>query len=89
MSLAGNNVDSFSGMKDDVMLFHLQGQLALQNEKELAGMRVKVSDLGGAGRHKLFNNAQAWGFDEVPAVAVRLLRTSPFVMFGRFCADHS
>ena len=43
--------------------------------------------LTGAGRHELFDDAELRRFDEVPTVAVGSLRTSPFVMFGRFCTD--
>jgi hypothetical protein len=87
MLLAGGDLESFAGLKNKVVMFYFESQLSFENEEELACVDVGVAGFAGAGRHKLFDDAQCWGTDEVPTVAVGCLRASPLVVFGGFCAD--
>jgi hypothetical protein len=82
MPLACDNLDSFACFKNKVMMFDFQGQLTFKNEKELARMDVGMSSLTRAGGHEFFNNAEVWRFDEVPAITVSSLLSTPFVVFG-------
>jgi hypothetical protein len=85
MLLAECDLESFAGAKNEVMKFHFKGQFAFQNEEELASMKVGMSSLAGARGHELFDDAEVWCPDQVPAVAVH----SPLVMLGRSGADGS
>jgi hypothetical protein len=87
MVLAGGDFESFAGVKDKVMMLYLESEFSFQHKKELARVDVRVANLAGAGRHELFDDAELGRFDKVPAVAVGALWTSPFVVFGGFCAD--
>ncbi len=69
------------------MMLDFEGQFSFEDEEELARADVRMTGLTGAGRHEFFDNAEFGRFDEVPAVTVRPLRPSPFVMLCRFCAD--
>lgn len=83
MLLAGCDLESFTGAKNEVMKFHFKGQFTFQNEEELASMKVGMSSLAGARGHELFDDAEVWCPDQVPAVAVH----SPLVMLGRSGVD--
>lgn len=63
-------------------MVYFEGQLSIQHVEELAGVRVVVAYLAGAGWHEFFNDAEFGRFDEVPAVAVGALRASPLIVFG-------
>jgi hypothetical protein len=82
MPLAWANLDAFTCFKNKVMMFDFQSQLTFENEEELARMDVGMSSLTRAGGHELFDNAQVWRFDEMPAIAVNSLLSTPFVVFG-------
>ena len=87
MLLSGSDLESFAGVKDEVMVFDFECEFSFEDEEELARVNVGVANLGGSGRHEFFNDAEFGSFDEVPAVAVGCLRASPLVMLGGFCAD--
>jgi hypothetical protein len=87
MPLARSDLEASAGMKDQAVLLHVNGQLSRENVEELARMAVEVLNLTCARRHKLFDDAEIGGPDEMPAVAVLALRTTPFVMLGRLRAD--
>jgi hypothetical protein len=87
MLLAWRDLDSFACLKKKVVVIDFEGQLSLEDEEELARAGVGVTDLAGAGRHELFDNAELGVFDEVPAVAVGSLWASPLVVLGRFDVD--
>jgi hypothetical protein len=55
--LAGENFQSFAGLEDEVVMVNFEGQLSIQHVEELAGARMVVAYLAGAGRHELFNDA--------------------------------
>jgi hypothetical protein len=82
MPLAWADLDAFPCFKNKIMMFDFQRQLALENEEELARMDVGMSSLTRAGGHEFFDNAEVWRFDEVPAIAVSSLQSTPFVVFG-------
>jgi|SRR5580704_7570379 hypothetical protein len=82
MPLAWGNLDSFTCFKNKVMMFDVHGQLAFENEEELARMDVGMSSLTCTGGHEFFDNAEVWRLDEVPAIAVSSLLSAPFVVFG-------
>ena len=68
------------------MTLNFQGQLAFENEEELPGMKVRVSNLICTGSHELFDDAEFWRFNKVPVIAVNSARAAPRVMFCRFGA---
>jgi hypothetical protein len=74
-------------VKNEAVLLHINGQLSCENVEELARMEVEVLDLARTRRHKLFDDAEIWSPDEMPAVAVLPLGTTPFVMLGCSRAD--
>jgi hypothetical protein len=82
MPLAWENLDSFACLKNKIMMFDFQSQLTFENEKELVRMDVRMSSLTRAGGHEFFDDAEVWRLDEVPAVAVSSLLSTPFVAFG-------
>jgi hypothetical protein len=87
MALAWSDLESFSSVKDKVMMLDFKGQFSFEDEEKLTRMEVGVPGLAGAGWHELFDDAEFRRFDQVPTVAVGSLRTSPVVVLGRFCAD--
>jgi hypothetical protein len=87
MLLTWRDLDPFTSVKDEVVVFDFQGQLSFEHEEKLAGMDMGVAGLTGTRRHKLFDDAEFAGLDEVPAVAIRPLRAAPFVVLGRFRTD--
>ena len=52
-----------------VRALDLQNKLAVQDEEELARVRMPMALLARAGRHALLDDAQARAANEVPAVA--------------------
>jgi hypothetical protein len=86
--LSGGNLDSLTGNNNKVMMFNLKSQFAFQNEKELACMFVPMSSLPGTRGHPFFDDAEFLGLNEMPAIAVSSLRTSPLIMFCRFYVDY-
>jgi len=50
-------------------------------------MNMEVTDFTGAGRHEFFNNAEIGCPDEVPAVTVVVVGTTPFVMLDGLPAN--
>jgi hypothetical protein len=84
---AGRDLKSFAGVKDEVVMLDLEGELSFQDEEKLTRVEMRMAGLAGAGRHEFFNDAELGCFDEVPAVAVGCLGASPLVVLGRFCAD--
>jgi hypothetical protein len=87
MALTWRDLESFSGVKDEVMMLYFESEFSFEHEEELARVHVGVTCLASVWRHELFNDAEFGCFDEVPAVAVGALRASPLVVFGGFCAD--
>jgi hypothetical protein len=87
MRLAGRYFEALTSLKDEALLLYFEGQLAFKNVEELPRMNMKMTDFAGAGRHELFNNAEVGCPDEVPAVAVVSVGTTPFVMLGGSPAD--
>jgi hypothetical protein len=87
MALTWRDLESFSGVKDEVMMLYFESEFSFEDEEKLARVNVGVPGLAGAGRHELFDDAELGRFDEVPTVAVGSLRASPLVMLGRFYAD--
>jgi hypothetical protein len=87
MALTGRDLESFTGLKNKVVMFHLHGQFSFEDVEELARVDVGVTGLAGAGRHELFDDAEFGRFDKVPTVAGGSLRASPFIVFGGFWAD--
>ena len=87
MALARGDFESFTGVKDKVMVFDFEGEFSFEDEEKLARVDVGMAGLAGAGRHEFFDDAEFGGTDEVPAVAVGALGASPLVMLGGFCAD--
>src|SRR5260370_33638898 len=55
VGLARRNLQPLSGTKHEVVMLHLQRQLAGQHIEELPRLPVEVAGLRGAGRHKLLN----------------------------------
>lgn len=82
MLLARRNLDSFTGMKNEVVMFDSEGQFAFQHVEEPTCMAVCMVAFTGAGAHEFFDNAEVWRLDKVPPVAVGPLQPAPFVMFG-------
>lgn len=87
MTLPGRNLEASAGVKNEAVLLHVNGQLSRENVEELARMEVEMLDLTRARRHELFDDAEIWSPDEMPAVAVLSSRTTPFVMLGGLRAD--
>jgi hypothetical protein len=87
MLLAWRDLESFSGVEDEVMMLYFQSEFSFEHQEKLTGVDVGVPGLAGAWRHELFDDTEVGSFDEVPAVAVGALWASPFVMLGGFCAD--
>ena len=87
MLLAWRDFQPFTGLKNKVMMLDFEGQFSFEDEEKLTRVDVRMTGLTGAGRHELFDDAEFRRFDQVPAVTVRSLRSSPFVMLCRFCAD--
>jgi hypothetical protein len=84
MALAGAYFDSFSFIKDEVVIFDFDAEFAFEDVEELARVDVAVAGFAGGGGHSFFYDAQVWGFHEVPAVAIG----SPFIVFGGCDADY-
>ena len=82
MGLAGGYLDALPGLEGEVEVLDLEGELALEDEEELAGPEVVVAGLAGAGGHGLFDDVEVGGADEVPAVAVGAVGAAPFVVLG-------
>lgn len=78
MRLAWRDFDSLSRVEDVVLVLDFERELAFEDVEELAGVDVMVARLGCAGRHALFDDAEAGCADEVPAVAV----VAPGIVFG-------
>ncbi len=87
MLLAGSDLKSFAGVKDEVVMFDFESEFAFEDEEKLASVNVRMAGFAGVGRHEFFDDAEFGCFDEVPTVAVGCLRASPLVMLGGFCAD--
>ena len=87
MLLAGEDFEPFAGVEYEEVMFYFEGQLSLEHVEELVGVEVRVASFAGAGGEEFFDDAQVWRLDEVPAITVGALRTSPFVMFGGCGAD--
>ena len=87
MLLAGRYFDSLTCLDDEIVIFDFQIQYTFENEEKLARVDMRMASFFRPGRHQFFDNAEFRSLHQVPAVAVRPLRTSPFVMFGRFYAD--
>jgi len=87
MLLAWRDFNSFSGLEDEVVMLDFDGEFSFEHQEELTCVDVGVTDLAGAGRHEFFNDAELRRFNEVPAITACSIRTSPFVVFRRFCAD--
>jgi hypothetical protein len=85
--LARRDLESFTGLKNKVVMFDFESQLSFEDVEKLARVDVGVTGFAGAGRHEFFDDAEFVSLDEVPAVAIGSLRASPLVMFGGFCAD--
>src|ERR1700748_1635649 len=82
MGLAGRYFEALTGLKEETLLPHFEGQLAFKNIEELPRMNMEVTNFASAGRHELFNNAEIGCPDEMPTVAVVFVGTTPFVMLG-------
>jgi hypothetical protein len=87
MLLAGRDFEPFAGVNHEVMMLYFECEFSFQYEEKLPCVNMGVANLAGAGWHELFDDAEFGCFDEVPTVAVRCLRASPFVVFGGSCAD--
>lgn len=87
MLLAGRDLYTCAGLKDEAVPLHVNGQLSFKNIEELAGTEVEVPDFACAGWHELFDDAEVGCPDEMPAVAVVSLRATPSVVLGRLWAD--
>jgi hypothetical protein len=70
-------------VEDVVLVLDFEREFAFEDVEELARVDMMVARLGGAGRHALFDDAEAGCADEVPAVAV----VSPGVVLGGVGAD--
>ena len=88
MPLAWRYFESFTGLKDKVVMLYLEGQFSFEDVEKLARVDVEVTDFAGAGRHEFFDDAESGSLDEVPAVAVGFLWASPLIVFRGFCADN-
>jgi hypothetical protein len=88
MLLARWDLDSVLRLNDELAMLQLERKFAFENEKKLSGPNVKMPDLLRAGRHEFFDDADFRCLDEVPAIALRALRTAPCVMLGRLPADY-
>ena len=86
MALAGEDFESFTTVKNEVVMLDFESEFSFEDVEKLACMDVGVARLAGAGRHEFFDDAEFGRTDEVPAVAVGALRASPLVVFGGFCA---
>ena len=80
--LAGRDLDAFVSADDEFVMFDLHRQLAFEDIEELPGAVVMMTCLAGAGRHELLNDVELRRANEVPAVAVVVVRAAPFVVFG-------
>jgi hypothetical protein len=87
MLLARGDFESFTSLKNKIVMLDFEGQFSLQHEEELTCVDVGVTGLAGAGRHELFDDAELRRFDEMPPVTVISLWPSPLIVFGGFCTD--
>jgi hypothetical protein len=55
--LAGGDFDSLALMKDEIVMFDFESQLAFENVEELAGMDVGMAGFPGAWGHEFFDYA--------------------------------
>jgi hypothetical protein len=86
--LTSNDLNPFASTQQQLMTLDLEGQLSIQDEEELTSMNMRVTCLAGTRRHELFDDAELGRFDEVPAITVRSVWTTPLVVFGRFGTDN-
>ena len=84
MLLAWGNLNSFTCLKNKVMILDLQGQFTFQNEEKLACMDVGVSDLTCSSGHEFLDDAEVWRSNEVATIAISSVLSTPLVMFDRF-----
>jgi hypothetical protein len=68
--LGWGNLDSFTCLKNKVVILDLQGQFTFQNEEELACMDVGVPDLNCSSGHEFLDDAEVWRFNEVPTIGI-------------------
>jgi hypothetical protein len=85
--LTGGDFDALSGLKNIVQPIDFKDQDSFEDVEELSGMMVVVAALTCAGRHELFDDAEVWRFDQVPAVAIGSEVASPLVVVGGVCTD--
>ncbi len=84
MFLTGGDLNSIPWMKNEALIFDFEGELSFEYKEELTRADVGVADLRGSGRQNLFDDAEFGCFDEVPAVGVGAVWTSPLVVLGGF-----
>lgn len=82
VGLAGGYLDSLACLESDVVVLDLDGQFAVEDVEELAGVGVVVAGLCCVGGHCFFDDAEFRCADEVPAVAVGFAGAAPGVVFG-------
>jgi hypothetical protein len=87
MRLTGWDLDSLMRLNDELTMLQFEREFSLENEEKLAGPDVKMPDLLRAWRHAFFDDAELSCLDEMPAVTLRPLRTSPCVMLGSVSAS--
>lgn len=87
MRLTGRDLDSLVRLNDELTMVQFKREFSLENEEKLAGPNVKVPDLLRAWRREFFDDAEFPCLDEMPAVTLRPLRTSPCVMLGSLSAN--
>jgi hypothetical protein len=82
MRMPGCDLEPIPSAKNEIMMVDFQRQFAFKNQEELASMKVRMSRLARARGHQLFDHAEVRRLDQVPAIAVCSVRTSPLVMFS-------
>jgi len=82
MDLAGRDFDALTWVQDEVVVLDGDGELAGEDEEELAGAGVMMRGFGDARRKAFFDDVEVGGLDEVPAVAIVIVGASPGVMLG-------
>jgi hypothetical protein len=87
VGLVGGDFEAFACLKDKVLPVNFEGQDSVEDVEELSRVEMVVTTLTCAGRHELFDDAEACRLDQMPAVAVDSQIASPLVVVSGLCAD--
>jgi hypothetical protein len=82
MRLPRRDLEPFSSAKNKIIMFDFKRQFAFEDEEELTSIAVGMSRLTGPWGHEFLDHAEVRRFDQMPAIAVCSMRTSPLVMLS-------